>query len=159
MGLFFMTHDQWDFIADAVNPVLLIVFLAFSGVVFAGRMRAAWPFAIRFWVALLLTWVLAQMDRWIPGLRGQEGFPSGHMTFYLTVATAFALLRWQSAWVTVPVAVLYGWLIVFLDYHSWWDLFTALTLAVPITLVMFWRGAGAEQGRFPFLTGRDFLSR
>ncbi len=154
-----MTHDQWDFVADSVNPVLLIVFLAFSYAAFGGRIRASLPFAIRFWVALLITWVLAQLDRWILVFRGQEGFPSGHMAFYLTVATAFALLRWQSAWITVPVAVMYGWLIVYLDYHSWWDLLTALIIAVPTTLVLFWKGANAKPGRLPFLTGRDFLSK
>ncbi len=154
-----MTHDQWDFLADAVNPLLLIVFLACSYAVFAGRIRESLPFVIRFWMAVLMTWGFAQLDRWILALRGQEGCPSGHMAFYLTVATAFALLRWQSAWVTVPVAVLYGWLIVYLDYHSWWDLLTSLIIAVPTTLVLFWKGPHAEGGRFPFLTGRDFLSK
>jgi membrane-associated phospholipid phosphatase len=154
-----MTYDQWDGVADAVNPLLLIVFLGFSCVAFAGRLRASLPFATRFWAALLLTWVLSHLDRWILALRNQEGFPSGHMAFYLTVATAFFLLKGRSLWVTVPVAVLYGWLIVFLDHHSWWDLLAALIIAVPTTLVIFWKGANAGNGEFPFLTGRDFLSK
>ncbi len=152
-----MTHDQWDWVADSVNPLFLIVFLAFSYAAFDRRLPASIPFAMRFGLAILITWLLSQLDRWIPGLRNQDGFPSGHMAFYLTVATAFFLLRRRSVFLTLPLAVLYGWLIVFLDYHSWWDLLTALIIAVPTTLVIFWKGANGGPTRFPFLTGKDFL--
>ncbi|MEX1117982.1 MAG: phosphatase PAP2 family protein [Terrimicrobiaceae bacterium] len=151
-----MTHDQWDLVADAVNPLLLIVFLAFSYAAFAGNLRGAAPFAVRFWLAILITWLLTHVDKWIHVLRNQDGFPSGHMAFLLTVATAFFLLQRRSLWVTAPLAVLYGWLIVWMDYHSWWDLLSALIIAVPTTLVLFWKGANAERGRFPFLTATDF---
>jgi len=153
----FMTHDQWDWVADSVNPLLLIAFLAYSYAAFAGQLRASVPFAVRFWLAVLITWLLSHLDKWILVLRNQDGFPSGHMAFYLTVATAFFLLRRQSFLVTLPLAVLYGWLIVYLDYHSWWDLLTALIIAVPTTLVIYWKGANAE--RFPFLTASDFLAK
>lgn len=56
------------------------------------------------------------------------------MTFYLSVATSFFLLDRRSAILTVPVALLYAWLIVDLDYHSWFDLFGAMILSIPVTL-------------------------
>ncbi len=129
-----MTFAQWDFLADAVNPVLLLIFIACSVGKHSSSRRIS-AFLARSGVAILITWLLAHLDRWVPVLRDQVGFPSGHMAFYLTVATSFWLLDQRSLRFTLPLGLLYGWLIVFLDYHSWWDLLTAFLLAVPITLI------------------------
>ena len=57
------------------------------------------------------------------------------MTFYLAVATSFFLLDRRSALFTLPLALLYGWLIVFLHFHAWPDVWGALFFAVPLTLL------------------------
>ena len=129
-----MTHHQWDFLADAVNPVLLCVFLA-AGMARFPSFKRAQAFLIRTGVAVLLTYVFAHLTRWMHLWRDHPGFPSGHMTFFLTVATAFFLLDRRSALFTVPLAMLYGGLIVFLGFHSWLDLLGAPLLAVPVTLL------------------------
>ena len=129
-----MTHQQLDWLADAVNPALLCVFLACSIARIPGR-KCALAFMSRCGLSLLATFFIAHVNHWMPLWRDHRGFPSGHMTFYLTVATSFFLLSRRSALFTAPLALLYGWLIVFLGYHSWLDLLGALVLAVPATLL------------------------
>lgn len=129
-----MTPQQWDGLADAVNPALLCVFLACSLARFPSR-KIAVAFLSRCGLALLLTYFFAHINRWALLWGDHRNFPSGHMTFFLTVATSFFLLDRRSALFTVPSALLYGWLIVFLGYHSWGDLLGALFLAVPATLL------------------------
>ena len=127
-----MTHQQLDFLADSVNPVLLGLFLGFC--LFKLRNRGgAKAFLSRFALSLLTTYVLSHLHQWFHWWKNFGDFPSGHMAFYFTVATSFFLLERRSAFFTVPLACLYGWLIVFLGYHSWIDLLGALILAVPVT--------------------------
>lgn len=127
-----MTHQQLDFLADLVNPILLGLFLGFC--LFKLRNRGgAGAFLFRFGLALLSTYILSHLHQWFHWWKNLGDFPSGHMAFFFTVATSFFLLDRRSALFTVPVALLYGWLIVFLGYHSWIDLLGALVLAVPVT--------------------------
>jgi|GEM_PF-131278 len=139
-----MTHQQLDWLAEAVNPALLCAFLACSMTGFPSRKRAL-DFVFHCGLALLATFLLAHINRWMLLWRDHRVFPSGHMTFFLTVATSFFLLDRRSALVTVPLALLYGWLIVFLGHHSWFDLLGALLLAVPATL-FFHRNSGGPAG-------------
>ncbi|MFZ4682691.1 MAG: hypothetical protein ACOYMS_09330 [Terrimicrobiaceae bacterium] len=127
-----MTPQQLDFVADAVNPALLGLFLGFCLVKLRNR-GGAKVFLIRFGLVLLITYVLSHLHQWFHWWETLGDFPSGHMAFYFTVATSFFVLDRRSALLTIPLAVLYGWLIVFLGYHSWIDLLGALILAVPLT--------------------------
>ncbi len=139
-----MTHQQLDFLADSVNPVLLGLFLGFC--LFTLRNRGgARAFLSRFGLALLITYVLSHLHQGFHWGKNLGDFPSGHMAFFFTVATSFFLLEGRSALFTVPVALLYGWLIVFLGYHSWIDLLGALVLAVPVTWFVH-RIAGRQAG-------------
>ena len=131
-----MTHQQLDWIADSVNPVLLGVFLACGIAAIRQRGRSAGVLMSRAGIALLVTYLLAHINHWMPLWSNHRGFPSGHMTFLLSVATSFFLLDRRSALLTIPVAALYGWLIVLLGYHSWLDLLGALALAIPVTLLV-----------------------
>lgn len=129
-----MTSAQWDLVADAVNPLLLVVFLGYTSLKQpppAQRVR----FLLLSGLALLIAWLIAHLDHWISAFQNVNGFPSGHMAFYTTLATSLALLNPRSLVVTLPLAALYGGLIVFLHYHSWWDLLAAMLLAVPVTLL------------------------
>lgn len=129
-----MTTEELDAIADAANPLLLVVFLVTCVRRFSG-FRATGPFLIRFGVALAFTYVVSHLHDWFGLWRSWGDFPSGHMAFLLTVATAFFLLDRRSAFLTIPYALIYGWLIVFLGYHSWFDLAGSAVLAVPVTII------------------------
>jgi len=129
-----MTHQQWDGLADAVNPVFLCVFLACALAWLPNPKRARF-FLFRSGLALLITYCFAHIKQWLHLWKDLGDFPSGHMTFLLTVATSFFLLDRRSAPFTIILALLYGGLIVFLGYHTWVDLFGALLLAVPVTLL------------------------
>ncbi|MEI6339783.1 MAG: phosphatase PAP2 family protein [Verrucomicrobiota bacterium] len=129
-----MTPQQGDGLADAVNPVLLCVFVACSFVRFPNRQRAT-AFLSRSAMALLMTYFFAHIKQWLHLRENPGDFPSGHMTFLLTVATCFFLLDRRSALITIPSAFFYGWLIIFLGYHTLGDLPGALLLAVPVTLI------------------------
>ena len=128
-----MTQQQLAWLANATIPFLLCVFISCSIGALPASKRAA-AFACRVALALLITFVLAHINHWMVLWKGHHLFPSGHMTFYLSVATSFFLLDRRSAILTVPVALLYAWLIVDLDYHSWLDLFGAMILSIPVTL-------------------------
>ena len=138
-----MTHQQLEWLAAAMNPALLCVFLACCMGI-PSRKRAL-AFVSRFGLALMATFLIAHLNHWTPLWRDHRAFPSGHMTFFLTVATSFFLLSRRSAILTVPLARLYGWLIVFLGYHSWLDLLGALLLAVPVTLLFHRESGGPEE--------------
>lgn len=140
-----MTHAQWDLLADASNPALLGIFLV-SVVRRFGGLRAARGFLAAFWLALGLTYVLSHLPQWLHWWPDLGDFPSGHMTFLLTITTSFFLLDRRSLVFTIPFAVLYGWLIVFLGYHTWFDLFAALLLAVPVTWLCHRLVPGGREG-------------
>jgi membrane-associated phospholipid phosphatase len=64
-----------------------------------------------------------------------EVFPSGHLTFYLCVATLMFLLSRWTLLVTVPAGICFGWMIVALRYHIWLDIYGAWLMAPPVTLL------------------------
>ncbi len=143
-----MTHQQLDWIADAVNPALLCVFLACGVAALRGNRGRVAGLMARAGIALLVTYLLAHINHWMPLWAEHRGFPSGHMTFFLTLATSFFLLDRRSSLLTVPAAALYGWLIVFLGYHSLLDLLGAVALAIPVTLLCH-RSSGGRRNPGP----------
>lgn len=133
-----MTRYHLAYLASLVNPALLIVFVIFAAAGIRNWNRAL-LFLARSGVALLLTYFLAHLNRWFYLWKNHASFPSGHMTFYLSVATSFFLLDRRSVPFTALIALLYGWLIAFLNYHTWLDLGGALFFAVPATLICHWK--------------------
>jgi len=129
-----MTHSQLAFLASSVNPVLLAAFVIFVMARIRDRTEVV-TILSRTGIALVVTYLLAHINRWMHLWKYHGSFPSGHMTFYISVATSFFLLSRRSALVTVPIAFLYGWLIVFLNFHTWLDLWGAIFLSVPLTLL------------------------
>lgn len=127
-----MTPQQLDAIADATNPLLLAAFLLSVGLSFP-TLPAARPFLLRCGLALLITYGFAHFKQWFSLWPEFGDFPSGHMAFLLTVSACFFFLHKKSLRYTIPLAVLYGWLIVFLGYHTWWDLLGSFVLALPVT--------------------------
>jgi len=129
-----MTRTLLNLLAFSVNPVLLFVFVACVVGKLNSRDKRV-QFLVRSAAALLITFPLAHINRWMHLWKHHFNFPSGHMTFYISVAVSFFLLDRRSRLFTVPFALFYGWLIVFLGYHAWLDLSGAVVLAVPVTLL------------------------
>ena len=133
-----MTRHFLSFLASSVNPVLLVVFAACVVAKLPTR-NSAVAFFARSGAALLVTYLIAHLNRWMHLWKNHGSFPSGHMTFYLAVATSFFLLDRRSALYTVPLAFFYGWLVVFLDFHTWTDVWGSLLFAIPLTLFCHWK--------------------
>jgi len=131
------------FLASSVNPVLLFVFATSVAEKLPTR-NCTKAFLTRSGAALLITYFLSHISRWMHLWKDHDSFPSGHMTFYFAVATSFFLLDRRSALFTIPLALLYSWLIVFLGFHFWLDIWGALFLAVPVTLLCHWNRGGSS---------------
>ena len=129
-----MSTDLLKFLADAINPILLIAYI-FRVWTTVNPLKLKLTILKRFTEVLLLTYFLAHINRWMHLWKAHEFFPSGHMTFYLTVATAYFQLDRRTALISIPLAILYGELIVFLHFHIWLDIGGSLLLAVPLTLI------------------------
>ena len=129
-----MMHPHLKLLADLLGLVLLLVYILQVALSVHPKKMKIENFTRTGW-ALLVTFILAHINRWAHLWPGHYFCPSGHMTFFLTVATACFLVDRRSAFFTIPLALLYGELIVFLNFHIWLDLAGALFLAVPVTLL------------------------
>ena len=121
-------------LADIVNPILLILFLA----ILASRpwnLQRTGCYLLGSAMALLVTFMLAHANRWMSLWKAHPHFPSGHMSFYVTVATWLFFLNRRTSAFTLPLGILYGWLVVHLGFHEWLDLTGAVLLAIPVSVV------------------------
>jgi len=145
-----MTTSHLKLLADWLDPALLgLYILQVCRMVHPIKTKVA--ILIHTSKLLLLTFSLAHINRWAHLWPGHYYFPSGHMTFYVTVASSYFLLDRRSALFTIPLALLYGQLIVFLNFHTWLDIAGALILAIPVTL-LFQRKSTKQEGANPTRT-------
>jgi hypothetical protein len=130
------SNQALDFVADSANPLLGISLLASIFVRFSTAKQAR-PFVIRSASAIAITYILSHLHDWFDLWKASGDFPSGHMTFFLTLVMCYAYLDRRSLWITVPAAFSYGTLIVYLNYHTWFDLWVSIFVAVPVTWACF----------------------
>jgi len=120
-------------IADCMNPLLSVIAAAFVLVD-----RREWNFRGFFFLksvaALVGSFVLAHLNRWLPLLPDGLFCPSGHMTFYTSLSISLWLLNPGSILLTIPLGCFYAWLVVHLGFHPWPDVFQALVLGFACTL-------------------------
>lgn len=122
------------FFCNAINP-LLVLLLALE----RGGPKRAWPFWLRWVVALAVAVSLAELGKKFQVWPGHSGFPSGHTTFAATCSTALVLRR--GAWWLVPGLALTGLMmasLVIAGWHTIPDTLGALALAVGVTTLV-WR--------------------
>jgi len=129
-----MSLGSLKLLADAVNPALCVLFAAAAWRRGRSRGNTA-DFVARSACALLLTFILAHLNRWAHLSTVYPTFPSGHMTFFASLATSLFLIEYRSVFLTIPCGLLYGLLIVVLSYHPWIDLAGAALFSVPVTIV------------------------
>lgn len=130
MGLYPLAN----FFCNAINP-LLILLIALE----RGGPRRAWPFWLRWAVALVVAVSLAELGKKFQVWPGHGGFPSGHTTFAATCSTALVLRR-GVRWL-VPGAILTGLMmasLVIAGWHTIADTLGAVALAVLIATLV-WR--------------------
>ena len=123
-----------DFFCNAINPLLLILIFWERG-----GPKTAWPFWLRWAVALVVAVSLAELGKKYQVWPGHGGFPSGHTAFAATCATALVFRR-GVRWLPVGV-LLTGLMMASLVYAGWHtipDTLGALVLAVGITTLV-WR--------------------
>lgn len=132
--------------ADAVNPAYLGVFLATVAARSPSRVLAM-QFFKRSAMAIGVTYVLAHFKQWTGVWPSSGDFPSGHMAFFCSVATCFAVFDRRSLAPGIVLGAIYAWLIVRLGYHVPADIAGGVILAVPVTLLCFrgWKRLRLDQ--------------
>jgi len=124
-------------LAEAVNPAALAL-------LFIVVMKRGWDwkhklnFLTRSLAAILISGVLAHINRYIAHGVHFTYWPSGHMTFYSAVATSFLLMAPRSLLYTIPAGIIYGYIMIYLKYHDWADLFIGLLLGSSVRLFVFY---------------------
>jgi membrane-associated phospholipid phosphatase len=122
-------------IADAVNPAALAL-------LFIVVMKWGWDwkrklnFLARSLGAIVISGVLAHINRYIEHGVHFTYWPSGHMTFYSVISTSFFLLVPRSVFYTLPAGLMYGYLMVFLGFHDWPDLLGGMILGISVALLI-----------------------
>lgn len=127
----------WDAIADAVNPALLILLVVAAWLWHRKHATAKnfWSFIGRALLAILVVYIVAHLPRWLHWNPFQSKFPSGHTAFAASCITSLWLLDARSKYFMMPILALYAALIVALGHHIWIDIFGALILSPPLTLL------------------------
>ena len=135
-----MNFALWDKIADCFNPLLTLGFLL--GVWRFARQKSArgeaFPlgrFVLLSLGCILAVYVAAHLNRWLHLWPGHKWFPSGHTAYACCVLTLWARLQPRMVWIGAPLILLYGALLVQLNFHSWLDIAGAILLAPALT---FW---------------------
>ena len=122
------------FLCNAINPLLILLVVAQRG----GPIRA-WPFWLRWGVALVVAVSLAELGKKFQVWPGHSGFPSGHTTFAATCSTALVLQR-GVRWI-LPGLVLTGLMmasLVIAGWHSIPDTLGAVAFSLTI-MTLVWR--------------------
>ena len=118
-----------DFIADSINPCLLV--LAFS-IPWVQTRRPPW----RFWGCTLLSLTVVYLIQW--GDQRFQLWPSVGLDYSTHTAFAVAVIvslgAWQRRWffILAPVLLVYAALMIRLDYHSLADIVTATLVIGPL---------------------------
>lgn len=117
-----------------IIPALLIVLVALAWMR-RSRGLCTGKFLAASAVALLVTYLLAHINRWFLLWPANPVFPSGHATFLACAATSIFLVEWRTIFITLPLALGYAVLLVLMKWHSALDVIGALVFAPPVALL------------------------
>lgn len=121
------------FLADTLNPlfVLLLLIAPFVG----PRREAFWRFWAASALALGVAVALAETGKALPVWPAHPGFPSGHETFGLTLATCLVCHDRRWLWAAALLAALLAWALVSAGYHRPVEVAGSLLIGPPVAFV------------------------
>jgi TRAP-type uncharacterized transport system fused permease subunit len=129
-----LSNDQLDAIADAVDPLLLLLTLALP--VLASP-RLSWWQRIWFYLAAGIGIGNVYLWRWLDEiyrLWPSVGLDySTHTALAVTLIVSLAELRRRWLCWLLPLLFAYAILMRYLNYHSFMDVFTTTAVIVPFT--------------------------
>lgn len=126
-----------SFLTNAIN-VFLLFFVAAAPII-SRHLGGFFPFWLRSAAGLGLAVSLAESGKYFEVWPGHPGFPSGHESFALSLATS--LVVWDCRWLALalPLAGLQAWILIIAHFHQPPDVVGALFVGPPCTLLcQFW---------------------
>jgi len=126
-------HECWDWIADAVNPGLVLLALAALGLSRAAKIYGRSPWAAVCAAGVAAVYTLRWLDSAFSIWSGWGGDYSSHTAFAVAIALGLAVLGPRWAMAVSGMLASYGVLMLYQGYHTWLDI---LSSGVPIALVV-----------------------
>ena len=127
-----MTYEHLRTLCAWVDPFFLVLLIVVAWAKHPKRIAALRFLGVSL-AGLLIACLLAHTNRLLHLWKSHLVFPSGHMSFYVSVATSLVLADRRWIFVTVPGAIGFGFLLVLLGYHSWLDVVGAWFMASLVT--------------------------
>lgn len=132
-----LTNDEFDTIADAVDPLLLLLTLVAPWWTFTplqGRQRLWFYLAAGIGLSnvYLWQWLDHQFRLW-PAV-GLDY--STHTAFAVSLIVSLAVLRRSWLWGLVPLLLAYAILMRYLHYHTFMDVFTTTLAIAPLSYLI-----------------------
>jgi hypothetical protein len=127
---------------NSINPLIALILALVLLKMHLGKNPGTLPFFFRSVAALLATYLLAHLNRRYHLWPAHLLFPSGHMAFFVSASVSLFLLDRRWLLLSLPLGILFGWMMVALHFHPWFDLWGAIILAVPVTLLCHINPAG-----------------
>ena len=139
-----MLYDSLDIIADAVNPVLALLALAFPWLDREAirRCGSRWSFWTRTLLSLAVVYAIMLADerfRLWPVL-GLDY--STHTAFAVAIITSVSAMSRRWLFVLAPVFLAYAELMIYLGYHSSLDILATALVIAPTTWLIHQMGTG-----------------
>lgn len=144
-----MTWQQGlDFIADAINPSLLVLALVAS---WLQQGKPPWAFWGRIFLSLVVVYGMMFIDNQFQ-LWPRLGWDySTHTAFAVAVIVSLGMFHRRWFLILIPVLVIYAALMMILDYHSLADIVTTTLVIAPLTALI--QGLGRSKPALPAETG------
>jgi len=87
-------------------------------------------------LAVLLSFVLAHINRWFDLWKAHPYFPSGHETFAACMATALVVLGRRTLVPMLALLALLGYLLVRMGWHGRFEVVAGAALGAAVTLAV-----------------------
>lgn len=88
-------------------------------------------------LAVVISYVLAHLDRWFYFWPYHPDFPSGHETFASCIGTALVIEDRRFIWLVIPLLVLLGYALVRSGWHVPTDVVGGFLLGIVVMLVCY----------------------
>jgi hypothetical protein len=133
-----VTYEQWDAIADSINPLMAAATLVIPLLLRSSHARGR----IGFYVATAGSMALMYLLAWVEGLFqiwSRMGLDfSGHSAFAIVLVVSVFVWHRIAGAVFAAVFVAYAVLMLFQRYHAVADILTTIVVIGPLTALVHW---------------------